>query len=50
MGSREVLECCKESLMGNSGGSAEDHNADKNLNSEGQAHEVSDGIEESIGT
>jgi hypothetical protein len=29
---REVLECCKQSLMSDSDGSSEDQNADKNAN------------------
>jgi hypothetical protein len=30
---REALECCKQSLMDGSGGSSEDHSADRNVDS-----------------
>jgi hypothetical protein len=38
---RESLQCCKQSLMSNSGGSSEDDNVDRNEDTEGQAHEIS---------
>jgi hypothetical protein len=37
MQDRESLECCKQSLMGDSGGSSEDDNVDRNEDTEGQA-------------
>jgi nuclear transport factor 2 (NTF2) superfamily protein len=43
----ENLESCKQSLMGNSGGSS-DQKADSNVGSKYYAHEVSDGTEEGL--
>jgi hypothetical protein len=42
---RENLECCKQSLVGDSGGNSEDENADRKH----CAHEVSDRNKDSIG-
>jgi hypothetical protein len=39
MQSREALEC-KQRLIDTSGGSPEDQNANKNIDSEGQAHKL----------
>jgi hypothetical protein len=46
---REVLECYKLTLKGDSDGKSEDKEANKNADSEGQVHEVSNGSENSIG-
>jgi hypothetical protein len=49
-GDRESLECCKQSLMGNSSGSSEDQSANRNTDSKDCAHEVSDGNKDSTGS
>jgi hypothetical protein len=43
---RESLECCKWSLMGNSGDDLEDQNTDSNVASKDCAQEVSEGNKE----
>jgi hypothetical protein len=49
MQAREALEWCKQSLMGDSGGSSDDQNANTNADSKDCTHEVSDGNKDSIG-
>lgn len=36
----EALKCCKQSLMGNFGGSSKDHDVDKNADNEYCALEI----------
>jgi hypothetical protein len=49
MWARDVLEYCKQSLMGKSRRSSEDQNVYWNVDSEDYAPEVSDGSKNSIG-
>lgn len=42
MQTREAFECWKQSLMGNSDGSSEEQNVDRNMDSRGCTHEISD--------
>jgi hypothetical protein len=49
MQARKVLECAKQSLLGDSGGNSEDYFADRDVESENHAPELSDGSEGSIG-
>lgn len=45
----EVLELCKQNLMGNSDQSSRDQNAPRSGDSKGQTHSVSGGNEDSTG-
>lgn len=45
-----ALKYCKPSLMGDSGVSSEDENADRNAECRDQAPEVSDGNEDFVGS
>lgn len=45
-----VLESSKQSLVSHSGGSVEDQNVKRNAGSKGQAHEVSRGNKDSVGS
>jgi hypothetical protein len=36
---RKSLVCCKQNILGDSGGSSEDQNADRSVGSKGCAHE-----------
>jgi hypothetical protein len=45
---RESLEFHKQNSMGNCGGSSEDLNANRNLDNQGQAHEIGDKNKDSI--
>jgi hypothetical protein len=45
---REILQCYKQSLVGSSDGYPKDQNAHRNVDREGQVHEISDGSEGSI--
>lgn len=45
---REILEGCKQNSTGSSGGSLEDPRLKRNLDSEGTAHETSQGCGDSI--
>jgi hypothetical protein len=49
MHAREALECSMQSLMGDPGGSSQDQSANRNVDSEVCAPEVSDGNKDSIG-
>lgn len=46
---REVPRCHHQSLMSNASQSSQEWNADRNVDNEAQAHEVSDGYENCIG-
>lgn len=50
MQAREALECCKESLMGDSLWSSEDGDSDRNGKSKDEAQKISVGNKDSIGT
>jgi hypothetical protein len=47
MWARESPECCKQGCISDSGGSSEDQNANRNVESEYQTHEVSEGNKDS---
>ena len=45
----EASECCKQSLMGNSGGSSKNQNVGRNADCRDYAHELSEGNRDSTG-
>lgn len=47
---REALDCCEQCWVWNAGQSSEDKNVDRNVNSKGQAWEISVGNQDSIGS
>jgi hypothetical protein len=48
MQSTQVLECCKQSLMGDCGRNSKDQKTDRNVESKVFVHEALDGNEDSI--
>lgn len=46
---REVLECCKQSSVGNHEGCSEVQNTNRNADSKNGCHEASNGNDDSIG-